>query len=239
MEEPYMSLATFRGGIHPPDKKELSKGKAISSARPPKKVVIPLSQHIGAPCKLNVGIGQDVKKGQVIGIPEGFVSAPVHASVSGKVVAIGEFPLPTGKMATCVVIENDRQEEWTSLKDNPDYANLSPEDLKAKVKDAGIVGMGGAAFPAYVKLSPPKEKPIDVVILNGAECEPYLTADYRLMLERPGDIAEGLKILMRILHVTTGIIGIENNKPDAIKVMKQALSGEPDIAVCALEVKYP
>ncbi|MBF0557921.1 MAG: electron transport complex subunit RsxC [Nitrospirae bacterium] len=234
-----MSLATFRGGIHPPDKKELSKDKVITPARQPKKVVIPLSQHIGAPCKLAVSIGQEVKKGQVIGSPEGFVSAPVHASVSGKVLAIGEFPLPAGKMTTCVVIENDGKEEWATLKDNPDYAKLSPEDLKTKVKDAGIVGMGGAAFPAHVKLSPPKEKPIDVVILNGAECEPYLTADYRLMLERPGDIVEGLKVLMKIVNVAKGVIGIENNKPDAIKIMEQAVSGEPNISVCPLEVKYP
>src|SRR5271157_5159136 len=166
MEELSMSLATFMGGIHPPDNKELSKDKAISPAKAPKKVVIPLSQHIGAPCKLGVAIGQNVKKGEIIGTPEGFVSAPVHSSVSGKVVSIGEFPLPTGRMITSVVIENDGKEEWTSLKDNPDYLKLTPEELKAKVKDAGIVGMGGASFPAHVKLSPPKEKPIDIVILN-------------------------------------------------------------------------
>ncbi len=142
-----MSLATFKGGIHPPDKKELSKGKAISPATPPKKVVIPLSQHIGAPCKLVVVIGQEVKKGELIGTPEGFVSAPVHASVSGKVIAIGEFPQPIGKMTKCVVIENDGNEEWTSLKDNPDYIKLTPEELKGKVKDAGIVGMGGQPSP--------------------------------------------------------------------------------------------
>jgi electron transport complex protein RnfC len=234
-----MLLATFRGGIHPPDRKELSKDKAISDVKPPKKVVIPLSQHIGAPCKLSVVIGQEVKKGEVIGTPDGFVSVPVHASVSGKVVSINDFPLPTGKMATSVVIENDGREEWTSLKDEPEYLKLSSEELKGKVKDAGIVGMGGAAFPAHVKLSPPKEKPVDVVILNGAECEPYLTADYRLMLERPGDVVEGLKILMKIVNVSKGIIGIENNKPDAVKKMEQAASGEPGIKVCALEVKYP
>ncbi|MFA5353076.1 MAG: electron transport complex subunit RsxC [Thermodesulfovibrionales bacterium] len=234
-----MALATFSGGIHPPDKKELSKDKAITPTRPPKRVVIPLAQHIGAPCKLAVAIGQEVKMGEVIGTPEGFVSAPVHASVSGKVVAIGDFPLPTGRMATSVVIENDGKDEWSPLKDNPDYMSLSPEELKGKVKDAGLVGMGGAAFPAHVKLSPPKEKPVDVVILNGAECEPYLTADYRLMIERPGDVVEGLKVLMRILGVTRGFIGIENNKPDAIEAMNKAVSGSPEIQVCPLEVKYP
>lgn len=234
-----MSLATFKGGIHPPDKKELSKGRAISNTKPPKRVVIPLAQHIGAPCKLSVNVGQEVKKGEIIGAPEGFVSAPVHSSVSGKVIAIGEFPNAMGRMVTSVVIENDGKEEWTALKDNPDYMKLSSEELRGKVKDAGIVGMGGAAFPAHVKLSPPKEKPVDVVILNGAECEPYLTADYRLMLERPQEVVEGLKVLMKILGVNKGFIGIENNKPDAVEAMKNAASGESNIQVCALEVKYP
>lgn len=234
-----MGLATFKGGIHPPDKKELSKDRAIVPTKPPKKVVIPLAQHIGAPCKSTVNIGQEVKKGELIGIPEGFVSAPVHSSISGKVIAIGEFPLPSGRMATSVVIENDGKEEWTTLKDNPDYMQLSPEELREKVKDAGIVGMGGAAFPAHVKLSPPKEKPIDVIILNGAECEPYLTADYRLMVERPDDVVEGLKVLMKILSVNRGFIGIENNKPEAIDAMTRAASKEDSIKVCALEVKYP
>lgn len=239
MEEPSMSLATFKGGIHPPDKKELSKGRAISNTKPPKRVVIPLAQHIGAPCKLSVNVGQEVKKGEIIGAPEGFVSAPVHSSVSGKVIAIGEFPNAMGRMVMSVVIENDGKEEWTALKDNPDYMKLSSEELRGKVKDAGIVGMGGAAFPAHVKLSPPKEKPVDVVILNGAECEPYLTADYRLMLERPQEVVEGLKVLMKILGVNKGFIGIENNKPDAVEAMKNAASGESNIQVCALEVKYP
>ncbi|HAK88011.1 MAG: electron transporter RnfC [Nitrospirae bacterium GWC2_46_6] len=234
-----MPLATFKGGIHPPDKKELSKGRAISNTKPPKRVVIPLAQHIGAPCKLSVIVGQEVKKGEVIGTPEGFVSAPVHSSISGKVIAIGEFPNAMGRMVMSVVIENDGKEEWTSLKDNPDYMKLPPEELRAKVKDAGIVGMGGAAFPAHVKLSPPKEKAVDVVILNGAECEPYLTADYRLMIERPQDVVEGLKVLMKILGVNKGFIGIENNKPDAVEAMKKAASGESNIQVCPLEVKYP
>lgn len=234
-----MSLATFKGGIHPPDKKELSKGRAISNTKPPKRVVIPLAQHIGAPCKLSVNVGQEVKKGEIIGAPEGFVSAPVHSSVSGKVIAIGEFPNAMGRMVMSVVIENDGKEEWTALKDNPDYMKLSSEELRGKVKDAGIVGMGGAAFPAHVKLSPPKEKPVDVVILNGAECEPYLTADYRLMIERPQEVVEGLKVLMKILGVNKGFIGIENNKPDAVEAMNNAASGESNIQVCALEVKYP
>ncbi|MBI4691251.1 MAG: electron transport complex subunit RsxC [Nitrospirae bacterium] len=234
-----MALATFKGGIHPPDKKELSKNAPITEAKSPQRVVVPLSQHLGAPCKPIVSIGQEVKKGELIGEPGGFVSAPVHSSVSGKVIAIGEFPNAMGRMVNSIVIENDGKEEWTSLKDNPDYLKLSPEELKEKIKAAGIVGMGGAAFPTMVKLSPPKEKPIDTVIINGAECEPYLTADYRLMLERPSDIIEGLKVLMKILGINKGFIGIENNKPDAVEKMKAAAKNEPNIKVCELEVKYP
>ncbi len=234
-----MSLATFKGGIHPPDKKELSKDAAITPASAPDMVVIPLSQHIGAPCNAQVEIGQEVKAGQVVGSAEAFVSAPVHASVSGKVVAIGEFPNAMGRMVLSIVIENDKKDEWVELTETADYLSLSPEDLKAKIKDAGIVGMGGAAFPTVVKLSPPKEKPIELIILNGAECEPYLTGDYRLMLEKPKEIVEGLKILMRALGVRKGMIGIENNKPAAVASMKEAAAGESNIEVCALEVKYP
>lgn len=234
-----MSLATFKGGIHPPDKKELSAGVPITLAKSPDRVVIPMSQHIGAPCKATVSIGQEVRIGEVVGMAEAFVSAPVHASVSGKVTAIGEFQVAVGKMIPSVVIENDKEERWAELKENSDYLSLSPEELKNRIRAAGIVGMGGAAFPTAVKLSPPKEKPVDTVILNGAECEPYLTADYRLMLERPLEVIEGLKILMKTLGVKKGFVGIENNKPDAVAKMKEAASGQENIEVCALEVKYP
>lgn len=234
-----MGLLTFQGGIHPPDKKELAKDSPITPAPVPQRVIIPLSQHVGAPCKPVVTIGQEIKKGQLLGEPTAFVSAPVHSSVAGKVVAIGDFPNAMGRMVTSIVIENDGSEEWTSLKDDPDYIKLQPEVLKEKIKNAGIVGLGGAAFPTAVKLSPPKEKPIDTVIINGAECEPYLTADYRLMIERPFEVIEGLKILMKVLGVNRGFVGIENNKPDAIERMKEAAAGDRNIEVCSLEVKYP
>lgn len=234
-----MGLLTFQGGIHPPDKKELSKDSPITPAHIPERVIIPLSQHTGAPSKPVVSIGEVVKKGQLIGEPSAFVSAPVHSSVAGEVVAMGDFPNAMGRMVPSIVIENDGSEEWTTLKDNPDYMKLQPEELKEKIKNAGIVGLGGAAFPTAVKLSPPKEKPIDVVIINGAECEPYLTADYRLMIEKPREVIEGLKILMKVLGVSKGFVGIENNKPDAIERMKEAAAGEKEIEVCALEVKYP
>ena len=142
-----MGLATFKGGIHPPDKKALAANSSVTEAKPPKIVVIPLSQHAGAPCKPVVTIGQEVKKGEMIGEPGGFVSAPVHSSVSGKVVAIAEFMNAMGRMVNSVVIENDGKEEWTALRDAPDYMNLSIEELKEKIKAAGIVGLGGAAFP--------------------------------------------------------------------------------------------
>lgn len=234
-----MSPLTFKGGIHPPGKKELAKDSPIRDARLPQRVVIPLSQHTGAPCKAVVSINQEVKKGELIGEPGGFVSAAVHSSLSGKVIAIGEFPNVMGRMILSVVIENDGKEEWTLLKDNPDYLNLLPDELKEKIKAAGIVGLGGAAFPTSVKLSPPKEKPIDTIIINGAECEPYLTADYRLMVEKPSEIVEGLKILMKVLGVSKGFIGIEDNKPEAIEKMSEEVKDEPNIEVCGLEVKYP
>ena len=233
------SISGFKGGIHPPDKKYLSSEKPLTPAKPPARVIIPLSQHLGSPCKPVVIINQEVKKGEMIGEATGFVSAPVHSSVSGKVIGIGEYANAMGRMVTSVIVENDSKDEWTALKDNPDYMQLSPEAIKEKIKDAGIVGMGGAAFPTLVKLSPPKEKPIDTVILNGSECEPYLTGDYRLMLERPKEIIEGLKILMKVLGVNRGFIGIEDNKPQAVKALKEAAAGQGNIEVYALHTKYP
>jgi Na+-translocating ferredoxin:NAD+ oxidoreductase subunit C len=234
-----MGLSLFRGGIHPPAKKELAADKPIQGVKPPQRVVIALSQHLGAPCKAVVSIDQEIKKGELIGEAGGFVSAPVHASVSGKVIAIGEFPNAMGRPVMSVVIENNMKEEWTILRDNPDYLKLSPEELKEKIKSAGIVGMGGAAFPTVVKLSPPKEKPIDTVIINGSECEPYLTGDYRLMLEKSAEIIEGLKVFMKILGVSRGFVGIEDNKPKAVTAMKQATEGQSGIEVCSLPTKYP
>ena len=231
---------TFSGGVHPAGNKQLTEHKPTIAAAIPKRAVIPLSQHIGAPTKPLVVIGQEVKKGEKIGETTGFVSAPVHASISGKVVAIGSFPHTLGIDMPSVVIESDAKDEWVAgLKENPDFSLLSPEELKKLVQEAGIVGMGGATFPTHVKLSPPKEKPIDVVILNGAECEPFLTSDHRLMLEKPKEIVEGLKMLMRILNVGKGYIGIESNKPDAIEAMIKAAEGAPEIKVWPVKVKYP
>lgn len=235
-----MGLLTFKkGGIHPPDKKELAKDCSIKQAAAPQKVAVLLSQHIGAACKPVVTTGQAIKKGELIGEASGFVSAPVHAPVSGKVTAIAEYANERGRMTTAVVLENDNKEEWVQLKDNPDYMKLSNDELKEKIRAAGIVGLGGATFPTSVKLSPPKEKKIDAVIINGAECEPYLTADYRLMVEKPAEIIEGLKVMMKVLGVNKGYIGIESNKPEAVAKIKAAARKEQGIETCVVEVKYP
>ncbi len=231
--------ATFERGIHPKYHKELAAGKSVTQAHLPQRIVVPLSQHIGAPAKPEVNIGDEVKRGQVIGTTTGFVSSPVHSSISGKVTAISDFPTSVGRMVQSIVIESDGKDESVSFKEHPEYMNLSADEIKAMIKDAGIVGMGGAAFPTNVKLSPPKEKTIDTVIINGAECEPYLTADHRLMVEHPREVVEGLKIIMKSLGVKEGHIGIEENKPDAIEAMKSAVSGEPDIKIWSLEIKYP
>jgi electron transport complex protein RnfC len=231
--------ATFDRGIHPKYNKELASGKAIKQAALPQRIVVPLSQHIGAPAKPEVAVGDEVKRGQVIGSTSGFVSSPVHSSISGKVVAIADFPSAVGRMVPSIVIESDGRDEAVPFKENPDYLNLGADDIKNIIRDAGIVGMGGAAFPTNVKLSPPKEKKIDTVIINGAECEPYLTADHRLMVEHASEVVEGLKIIMKSLGVSEGHIGIEVNKPDAIEAVNSAVSGEANIKVWPLEIKYP
>jgi electron transport complex protein RnfC len=234
-----MKQKTFKGGIHPLDRKELTSSKPIETMEPPKILIIPLIQHIGAPSKPIVSIGDEIKRGQKIGEPTGFVSASVHSSVSGKVIDITDSLNAMGRLVKSIFIENDFRDDTIHFEEIKDYLNLSPESLKERIKEAGIVGMGGATFPTIVKLSPPKEKPIDTVILNGSECEPYLTSDYRLMLEKPFEIIEGLKIIMKILNVNKGYIGIEDNKPEAIKSLKDVVKNERDISIISLPTKYP
>lgn len=234
-----MKLLTFRGGIHPPYKKEYSNQKAIEKAENPKVVYIPLQQHIGAPASPIVQVGDSVKVGQKIGEQQGFVSCNVHSSVSGKVIAIKECEV-AGGTGVCVVIENDfLEEKHESVKPKGELDNLTKEEIVSIIKEAGIVGMGGATFPTHVKLSPPPDKNIDVVILNGAECEPYLTADHRLMLENPEDVVFGLRVFMKALNVKKGYIGIEVNKPDALDAIQKAAQEYKDIEVVGLEIKYP
>ncbi len=236
-----MKTLTFPvGGIHPPEEKYYTEQKKIEDAPLPQRAVIPLQQHIGAPCTPLVKAKDQVLTGQKIGEPKGFVSAPVHASISGTVTAVSEMPHPIGREVLSVVIDSDNDDRWIDgISGTEDFLSLSPEQLKTRILEAGIVGMGGATFPTHVKLSPPKEKPIDTVIVNGVECEPYLTADHRLMLENAEEILGGLKILMTVLGVRKGAIGIEYNKPDAIRKMTEITAREESIEVFPLKVKYP
>jgi electron transport complex protein RnfC len=206
----------------------------------PSEVVLPVSQHIGAPASVVVEKGDEIKKGQVIAEAGGFVSVPVHASISGKVKAIEPRYTPLGMKVNSVVIESDGEDVWADgLNTSRDISSMSSDDMRKSISAAGIVGLGGAAFPTHVKLSPPDNKPIDIVMLNGVECEPYATCDNRLMLESPGDIIEGFKIIMNILNCKKGFIGIELNKPEAIKVMREAVKDVDGISVAGLRVKYP
>ena len=225
-----------RGGTHVPHRKEGTDSKAIVVMPAPKEVIIPLSQHIGAQNKATVSINERVLMGQVIGETEQFVSAPVHASVSGRVKAIEDRPLMDGRKALCIVIENDGFDESVPVK-KAALEGMSPDDIKAVAKSAGIVGMGGAGFPTHVKLAVPK--PVDTVIVNGAECEPYLTCDHRLMVERADDMVLGLKAAMKAVGAAKGVIGIEVNKPDAIEVVRAAVKADSSLDVVALQVRYP
>jgi electron transport complex protein RnfC len=234
-----MASKTFEGGIHPDDNKDLTKNESIYETPLPKKVVIFLSQHIGGLATPLVAVGDLVKTGQKIAEPTGYVSIPMHASISGKVTAIADFHHPSGSLVRGIEIESDARDEWIELIDDPDYMTLSNEEMIRRIAEAGICGMGGAGFPTHVKLVPPADKPIDTVIVNGAECEPYLTADCRLMIEHPENIIKGLKIVMKILGAKQGIIGIESNKPLSIKSLRKLCKKEKYIRVEKLKLKYP
>lgn len=230
---------SFRGGVHPNDRKSYTSGKAIEVAPLPDKVIIPVRQHIGAPCAPIVNKGDLVKKGQIIAKSDAFVSSNIHASISGKVVDIADYPHPGFGKCLSVVIENDGLDEWIEgIPVERDWQSLNEGELRNIIREAGIVGMGGATFPTHVKLSPPEGKKIDTFILNAAECEPYLTADHRAMLEYADRIVTGVKITMKILSVNKGYVGIENNKPDAIKAMTEAFAGT-GVEVVGLPTKYP
>ena len=232
-------MLTFRGGVHAPHRKNDTRNKAIEIMKAPGLVYIPLQQHIGAPCQPLVKPGDVVKLGQKIGEPGGFVGAPVHASVSGIVKDIRQVPHPSVGSGLAVVIENDGKDEPDDSITPGDISSMDADRIKELILEAGIVGMGGAAFPTHVKLSPPKEKPIDTVILNGAECEPYLTADHRLMLEAAEDVADGLKVIMKVLGVERAYIAIEDNKPDAVRIMTDTVKEVQGVDVTVLKTKYP
>ncbi len=232
---------TFRGGIHPDDMKSATEGKPIIELPPSEEMVYPLQQHIGAPSVPCVGVGDRVLLGQKIAEAGGFVSANIHASVSGTVTAIEPRLCHTGLMVNSIVVKNDGLDEAISPIEPKDWKTMSAKEIVDVVREAGIVGMGGATFPTHVKLSPPPEKKIEYVIVNGAECEPYLTSDHRAMLETSEEIVEGLKILLKIFDLKTGYIAIETNKPDAICKMRECAAKEKDVEILIVPVKtkYP
>ncbi|ABS60252.1 electron transport complex subunit RsxC [Fervidobacterium nodosum] len=229
-----MKLLTFKGGVHPPEKK-YTEHEEIRKAPLPEKVVVFMAQHAGTPAKPIVEVGQEVKTGQVIGEPQGAISAYVHSPVTGKVVSIAKVNSNVHGMAVdAVTIERTSDDDWELLP-KLDYRSATKEELLDNIKKAGIVGLGGAMFPTHVKLNPPK--PVDTLIINGAECEPYLTIDHRVMLEMSDEILIGIEIAKKILGVKEVYIGIENNKKDAIELLEKKWNG--NVKVAALKTKYP
>jgi electron transport complex protein RnfC len=236
------ALFKISGGIHPPYRKTRTAGAAIRAMPLPPLLRVSMLQHLGAPAKPTVQKGDTVLRGQRIGEPGGFISAAVHAPTSGTVRAVDEFDTAAGMKALAVEIEPDGQDRWVDgITPHPDWAGMDPKALIARVAEAGIAGMGGAGFPTHVKLSPPAGKSINTLIVNGAECEPYLTADHRLMVERAPDIWTGIRILRRIVGAATVRVAIEDNKPDAIAALDRAIAAAPDgdAAVMVLPTAYP
>ncbi len=233
-----MARLTFRGGVHPYDGKDLSKDKPMKTIIPKGDMVYPLSQHIGAPAVPIVKKGDKVLTGQKIAEAGGFVSAPIYATVSGTVKAIEPRRVVTGDMVNSIIVDND------GLFDEVEYTPHNPEKLEKKeiielIKEAGVVGMGGAGFPTHVKLSTKEPEKITYVIANCAECEPYLTSDYRRMLEEPQKLIDGLKIILRLFDNAQGVLAVEDNKPDCIELLSGLVEKEERITVKALKTKYP
>lgn len=203
-------------------------------------VVIPLLQHTGASCEPLVQKGDKVKKGQKIGEAQALITAPVHATISGTVADVRLYNHPLGNKGLAVIIESDGLDQWADdIKRDDNFFRLLAQEVRDKLRDKGVVGLGGAAFPTSVKLTPPADKDIDTIIINGCECEPYLTCDHRLLLENSREIIEGLKIIMKLLDAGKGIIAIEDNKPEAIKLLSAAVKMEPNIEVAMVKTKYP
>ncbi len=252
-----MAFLTFKGGVHPYDGKELSKAKPVKEFLPGKEMVYPLSQHIGAPAQPVVKKGDSVLAGQKIAEMGGFVSAPIHATVSGIVKDLKKVRNNVGAMVDAIIVENDENYEMVefhpvkSLEElSKEYETvefqpaksldaLSKEEIITRIKEGGVVGMGGAGFPTHVKLSPREPEKIEYVLVNGAECEPYLTSDYRRMLEQPEWIIGGLKCMLKLFDHAKGCICIEDNKPDCIEKITEMVKDEPRIEVCTLKTKYP
>ncbi|MBO4359452.1 MAG: electron transport complex subunit RsxC [Eubacteriaceae bacterium] len=235
-----MAKDTFRGGVHPPEHKDFSRDVPLKVYETRGELVFPLSQHIGAPAAAVVKKNDQVKVGQIIGEAQGFVSANIICSCSGTVKAVEKRRTISGAMMDCIVVENDGQftpEADYTLRD--DISEISREEILSRIRNAGIVGMGGAGFPAHVKFAPNNYMDVRWVIVNGAECEPYLTCDDQLMRTCAEDIVEGLQIILRLFPNARGVLAIEKNKPEAIAAMEAAAAGKEGISVLALKTKYP
>ncbi|MDX5333222.1 MAG: electron transport complex subunit RsxC [Gammaproteobacteria bacterium] len=243
MHERAPHLWHFHGGLRLEGHKDLSTREPILDMRIPRWIILPVQQHIGEPAEVLVKPGDHVKKGQLVARAGGYISAPVHASTSGVVAAVEERPVPhpSGLSAPCVVIETDGRDEWLAdrMPALPDYAGLDAVTLRNRVREAGIVGLGGAAFPASVKLNPPPGRRIETLIINGAECEPYITCDDMLMREQAQAVIEGIRIIQRIVQAERCLIGIEDNKPEAIAAMREALGEDDVIAIVQIPTRYP
>ena len=234
-----MGLLTFKGGIHPNDGKSLAKDRSIMQILPKGQLVYPLSQHIGAPANPVVKKGDHVLKGQMLAVAGGFVSAPIYASVSGTVKGLEQHFNPAGSKVECIVVENDGEYEEIEYEPVKPLSELSNDEILTKIGNAGIVGMGGAGFPTRVKLSPKEPEKIEYIIANCAECEPYITADYRRMLENTQELVSGMKVVLSLFPKAKGIFAVEDNKKDCIEKLKAAVADEPRIEVKVLMTKYP
>ncbi len=235
-----LGSSTFRHGVHPPETKHLTEKLPVRRMPFPEEIVLPLRQHAGKPAKLLVKVGDRVERGDKIAEADGFVSVPIHASAAGTVKDIRLCPHPDGSMAESVVIAVDRfSPQIPRPRIVPNWAGLGPKQVVEEVQKGGVVGLGGAAFPTHVKLLPPDEFPVHTLIINGAECEPYLTTDHRTMVEYPERVQFGIRIMMKALGVERAVIGIEKNKPDAIARLTETLPEDLDVSVLPLTVKYP
>jgi electron transport complex protein RnfC len=236
-----MKLFRIRGGVHPDGRKSLSADKPIEDLALPKLLHVPLQQHIGAPAAAIVAKGDLVKKGQLIAAAQGNISAPVHAPSSGKVVGLGRYtaPHPSGLPGQTITIRTDGKEQWADLPSPLDPFTCSPSDIAKRVSESGIVGMGGATFPSSVKLNLGERYDLHTLIINGAECEPYLTCDDRLMREKSSDVIAGVRIMGRALKVQRSLIAVESNKPDAVRRLRQAASAFEDVQIVEVPARYP
>ena len=238
---PLRTIHDFPGGVHPVENKEQSTQTPIAIPPLPARLVLPLNQHSGASAQPVVKVGDHVLKGQLLAKATGFVSAPIHAPTSGTITSLEMHPVPhwSGLEETCFILQPDGKDEWCPLSPVEDYRNHSHEELVERIHDAGVVGLGGAGFPAAVKMASRKASKIHTLVVNGAECEPYITADDMLMRERAEQLVSGIEILQHMLAPEQVLIGIEDNKPQAIAAMEKACAGKPSIEVCTVPTKYP